>query len=275
MLISRVINVGVGVCHRYVGFCFIGVYWEVFMLKVKVDRYIYPPRADKAVARSDLGFLGDLGWKAQLKFNDTHVLIKFLDNDRVELWNRHGERLKYYAPDGFVDSLLQARDVLGLTVSPGSFTLLDGGLLDAKHRAIKDTIVIWDILVRDGDYLVGQSYGERYDFLVGNLGGSGDSWMFRGSSGVDFGEGFDFGLRVNGNVFIPRSYDFADWDGLWDMVGAVNEPYVRPVRGASAGPVLEGLMLKDFGGLLERAWSERNNSGWLVRSRVSTGRHMF
>jgi hypothetical protein len=38
---------------------------------------------------------------------------------------------------------------------------------------------------------------------------------------------------------------------------------------------LEGLMLKDFGGLLERAWSERNNSGWLVRSRVSTGRHMF
>lgn len=226
-------------------------------MKVLHDQYIFPPRPSRAVPRSDCGFYGECGWIAQLKFNDSRCLVKFVDGG-VELWNRHGERFRsYHAPDFLVGELLELRDRLGLSASEVS--ILDGGLLDQKHLAIKDSVVIWDILVRDGVHLVGSSYKERYESIA------------LGCDKFFFFEGKAFGFAYSSNVFYPCNYEFECWDAMWEEIAEVNRGWL----GRGFGPVLEGLVFKDLGGVLEFGFSEKNNSHWVARSRIETGRHLF
>jgi hypothetical protein len=52
----------------------------------------------------------------------------------------------------------------------------------------------------------------------------------------------------------------------WDLVDAVN---------ANGSIILEGLMLKNPTSTLGFGFTEKNNEDWMVRSRISTGRHSF
>jgi hypothetical protein len=221
------------------------------MLKTDPAKYFFPPRPDRCVPRDDLDFYYGLGWRPQLKFNDSRALIKVLDG-RVELWNRHGERMRSYTLPGFLaDQVLGVVELLGF--DPSGFHVFDGGLLDQKHAAIKDCLVFWDVLVVDGFYLVGTSYAERY----GKLCGAYEPWLFKD---------FNFGFRLADNVLLADWFS-GDFSWIWDFVGEVNGPF--------ASPLIEGVVVKDPGGLLQYGFKVKNNTEWLVKSRVSTLRHRF
>ena len=55
------------------------------------------------------------------------------------------------------------------------------------------------------------------------------------------------------------------------MIQKINQPFDQ----AGIGPLLEGLVFKDPNGRLQMGWQEKNNSDWMARSRVTTGRHAF
>jgi hypothetical protein len=234
------------------------------MLKVKHDQYIFPRRSSDAIPRADTGIFKDMGWIAQLKYNDSHALVKFCPDGTIELWNRHAERFRtYHAPAELIEELRMIGERLGVT--PGTVTILDGGVLDQKHAAIKDTIVLWDILVYNDDHLIGTTYDARYVQLIAAA--TQESWMF---------DQYDFGLQFTKNVFIPRNWE--DWDAAWDMVHAANAPYTTGKPGDrdyDCKPVLEGLFFKNPLGKLQMGFKESNNSDWNMRSRVQTGRHRF
>lgn len=251
-------------------------------LPARQPNYIFPPRAQDAIPLPDATIFANLGWIAQFKYNDGRCLIKYQPGETPELWNRHGEKFRNYtAPDKLIQQLETVHQKLGL--SPADWSLIDGGLLNDKHQAIKNTIVIWDILVLDGTHLLGSTYRDRYNFLKGNL-DTGLPWMF----GV-----FDFGMKISDDILMPRNYGgnlagtLANdgnppgdaWKVLWDeVITKANEPYTvgKPGdRNYDCKPVLEGLMFKDLDGKLERGMKEKNNSGWQCRSRVLTGRHRF
>ncbi len=139
--------------------------------------------------------------------------------------------------------------------------LIDGGLLHSKHAAIKHTIVIWDILVRNSEWLLGRTYQDRYSIL--HLGATVEDWTF---------SDHPFGKKFTDRIFMPINWESNNWDIVWRMVEQVNEPYT--VDG-DIKPVLEGLVYKDMEGKLEMGLSEANNDGWMARSRVKTGRHEF
>lgn len=228
-------------------------------MQVKPEQYIYPPRPDQAIPRDATDFLGEMGWLAQLKYNDSRCLVKFLPDQTIELWNRHGERFRNYTcPPWLHDQLQILRQELGLGQG---YHLLDGGLLDQKHRAIKDTIVIWDILVRDSQHLIGTTYQERYQSLAQN---ADIPWHF---DHTKFGLTWDKQLS---NVLIPEQWPHQTWPDLWDMIHEINKPYEN-----ICGPLLEGLVFKDPNGELGMGFTEKNNSQWVMRSRVATGRHAF
>lgn len=232
------------------------------MLKVHPTQYIYPPRPADAIPRDQTDILGELGWLAQFKYNDSRCLVKYLPNGTIELWNRHGERFRNYtAPDWLLDELHQAREMLEL---PLGFHLFDGGLLDSKHKAIKDTIVIWDILVRNGEHLLDTTYADRYASLA--LDGM-KPWVF---SHEQYSAPVKFGLSYTSRIFLPENHTHDKWPELWQLVEKVNAPW-----NDTAGPLLEGLVFKDPQGRLGMGYREKNNSGWLMRSRVKTGRHDF
>lgn len=241
------------------------------MLKVKHDQYIFPPRSQDAIPRADTDVFGMLGWIAQLKYNDSHALIKYCANSEIELWNRHAERFRtYHAPDWLKDELRQIGE--RLAIQPGTVTILDGGLLDQKHQAIKDTIVLWDILVYNDQHLIGTTLDERYTQL--HQAATQNPWTYENK-----GHGpVEFGLKFTENVFIPKNWESCEWDNAWDLVHTVNAPFTHGKPGDpnyEIKPVLEGLVFKDPSGTLEMGFKEKNNDSWMCRSRVETGRHRF
>jgi len=230
-------------------------------MKVKQDQYIYPPRPDKAIPRDQTEILGQMGWLAQLKYNDTRCLIKLLPNGESELWNRHGEQIRSYTcPDWLHDQIKTLRDKLGL--AKNEYHLLDGGLLDQKHRAIKDSLVIWDILVRDGEHLLGSNYLDRYNSIQAP---KDIPWYWSHGENTH-----RFGTSYTPNIFIPELYPAIAWPQLWDLIHTVNKPFEN-----IAGPLLEGLVFKNPLGTLDMGFTEKNNADWIMRSRVTTGRHTF
>lgn len=229
------------------------------MLKVKPDQYIFPPRSKNAVPREQSSIFGALGWKAQLKYNDTRTIIKYCHDDKIELWTRHAEKFRSYNPPAWlVEELAQIGSMLNRT--PGTVMMLDGGLLDQKHRLIKDTIVIWDMLVFDDEHLLGTTYASRYGRIAGLTSGP---WCYN----VPKVGNVEFGLRLTDHVLVPECHSSESWTTLWTKVDQVNKPF--------DSPVLEGLCFKDMNGKLELGHREINNSSWFMRSRVKTGRHNF
>lgn len=246
---------------------------------VQADKYIFPPRSTDAIPLADAKIFATLGWIAQIKYNDGRALIKYAPGKPPELWNRHGERFRTYtAPNWLLTELEHVAKLLNL--DPDQWTLLDGGLLDQKHQAIKDTIVIWDILVMNGKHLLGSTYQDRYDFLIGNLCGENpEPWMY--SPPHKKHEPLDMGLQVTNNILMPRNIapNPETWQKTWDtLITTANAPYQVGKPGDKnydLKPVIEGLVFKNPLGQLERGFKEKNNSQWMIRSRVETGRHRF
>lgn len=227
------------------------------MTTINTDRYIYPPRPNTSVPREETQYFRDLGWVAQLKYNGSRTVIKHLPTGKIELWNRHAERFRtYHAPEWLKDQIKDTFERLDL--APDQYHILDGELIDQKHTAIKDTIAIWDIIVRNGEHLLDTTYESRYTSLYNKI-STQENWTY---------QGHDLGIKLADNIIFAKNHTGSQWDKIWQTVATINEPY-------GDRPLLEGLVLKDTTGRLERGFKEKNNGSWQIRSRVKTGRHNF
>ena len=231
---------------------------------MKIEKqYIYPPRPAKAAIPFEASEVySRYGWKAQLKFSDKRCVI-CIDKSGVELFTRHDSIHSYTPPPHFIEEIRYiAESVLGLEKD---WSLLDGGLLDGKNKLFSDTLVIWDILVREGEWLLGSTYGERYEWLLSRSGT--ESFVLEVG-----GKAVDFGIRLSKNIFIPRQS--AEFTELWEQVQRANQ--LAGWSGPGDGePLLEGIVYKDNSGTLEPGLREENNTSWCSRTRVRTGRHVF
>ena len=208
------------------------------------EKYFYPPRPELTVPYEDINIFTDRGWWAQYKFNDSRLVLKV--GDRIEFWTRHGARYRTYDPH--VELLEQIREL------PFEKPYcLDGGLLHLKHPAIKHTIVIWDVLGLNDEFLVGSKYRDRYKLLLEH---TTDDYYFKE---------FKFGLKLSDDIFVPENLN--DCSRAWDVVNLVNQDY--------NSPLLEGLVFKDPDGVMSYGFKLKSNSDWLAKCRVETGRHRF
>lgn len=251
-------------------------------MQVKTDQYIFPPRADQCIPKDDTDFLASMDWLAQFKYNDSRCIIKYTEHGDVELWNRHAERFRSYTPpDYLIEELHELREILCL--QPDQISMLDGGLLDQKHQAIKDTIVIWDILVKNDEQLLGTTYLHRYNTLHDIAQrrferGHTCNWLYEHGTTPPIKFGTCFSNISQPNIFIPGNWPSNEWNEAWKIVEMVNAPFTKGKPGDTTyeiKPVLEGLVFKNPNGQLAMGYSEKNNSDWMIRSRVQTGRHRF
>lgn len=247
-----------------------------------MTNFIWPPRTSDCIPPEEAKFYAECGWIAQLKFNDSHILADLdlrIHSEKPDkpviwlnkVWDRHGAESAYdyinLAPE-----LIEIVTKLNPVFCTAGRYLLDGGLLHTRHAAIKDTIVLWDILVAGNKHLLNTTYQERHELLLRCC--TDEPFMFNG---------IKLGRKATANIFVPESYQpdldpelhgmategKDPWHQIWADVHKANEGY------EAGKPVIEGCVFKNPAGKLQLGLRAKNNDDWLGKSRLETKRHRF
>jgi hypothetical protein len=227
------------------------------------QRYLYPPRpSEGSVPFEAVEKLASYGYQAQPKLNDKRLCLS-ISNGQITFFNRHKDVHKTYTAPGFLrNEIMQVCKMLELDVAKWQY--IDGGLLNGKHKFFKDTIAIWDIIVRNGEWLLGTTYKERYEWLLGKIPNAQPFIITLNNCP------FQIGIKLTDHIFIPLMTP--DYQRLWKMVHDVNEAAGWKNEGE---PLLEGIVLKLPSGKLAPAFKEVNNGSWMTRCRIQTGRSRY
>jgi hypothetical protein len=118
--------------------------------------FITPPRPHIVVGVGELGQLK--GWLVQIKKNGTNTVIFVSPDKEVTAMTRHGAEHKAWKPT--------AKSTAWFKRLPGKgWYVINAELLHSKVPGIRDTHYIHDILVCDGELLLGTTYAQRYALL--------------------------------------------------------------------------------------------------------------
>lgn len=198
---------------------------------------MYPPRPNGSIVPDTLDKYP--GWWGQRKWNGTRNLLIVLPDGSYELWNRHREQHKQYKVTSMMDKSI--KEMIS-KLKKGVFHVFDGELMDAKTKTLKDRIVMYDVLVYEGFYLLGTTYRERYKILMDIL----------GTNEHENETGHKLAFKFNENIWLSEVFE-RDLPKRFDEAMKLD--------------VIEGLVLKDPNGKLEFGIREKNNGSWLIRVR--------
>jgi ATP-dependent DNA ligase len=220
-------------------------------MKYNSFRYLVPPRPNTTIKPFSSHFeamKNRRNWRAQVKKNGQRNLI-FIDPDgKVDMWNRHQERhLNYNAPQWVVD------EVLASITLTGRWIVIDGELLHNKDKTTKNMLYWWDLLVYDGEYLVGTTYGERhkmlFDVTVPIIDGK------RTRIGPNFHPAVDDEIdrHVGDSITLARNISPDRYEDIWKRFTLTS--------------YIEGFVFKDTNAKLMPCIGEKSNGSWQVRCR--------
>lgn len=118
-------------------------------------RFLWPPRPEKAAPPELIAFYEKRGWIAQIKKNGTCTVI-FSKGDDVIFKTRHNDDHKAWSPLPSHLATFAGRDRWNVYVAE---------LLHNKGPSVKDHLYLFDILVSDGQELIGSTLAERQAIL--------------------------------------------------------------------------------------------------------------
>lgn len=214
------------------------------LVPFSAKRLIYPPHPAATLKPEQLHRIP--GHISQFKYDDWRILIYLLPGGGVELYTRRKSRLpRYEPPKGMIQGLHR------LDLDRTKLHVLDGGLLHYKTERIKDTIVLWDILVHDGNYLLGSTYAQRYSLL---------RRICRAPKAPVVLDGLEIARRIDRYLWLAPWLE-GDHQALFEKAAKI--------------PELEGLVLKDPKAPLQRTYKEENNARWQIRARKPSVLYRF
>lgn len=129
------------------------------MIEYNDFNYLWPPRPEQAVPSTLLHHYERSGWSASFKKNGTCSIIAVHPKDhKLIAMNRHNEVHKAWTPTDEVMATFY-----GL---PGDYWyVFVAELLHNKGGGYRNVNYIHDILVVNGEYLVGSTHSKRYAIL--------------------------------------------------------------------------------------------------------------
>jgi ATP-dependent DNA ligase len=213
-------------------------------------RYVYPPRAEEKIIPEELDDYDNGEFIAQIKYNGSCCCI-FTNGEEHLIFNRHGER------KAFPKSL----DVAGIHADTKGWMVVAGELMDKSKRGEDGSIltgfVMWDLLVLNGQYLVGRTAEERIVLL--NEVHPNMSQPFVNYSGKLVNNEYLHATGVDGLYKAPSFVSY--FSPLFDAVKKVD--------------AYEGLVLKKANAKLSFGYNQSNNSAWQVKVRKPTKNYAF
>ena len=211
-------------------------------MKYASFRYIYPPRPKNPIPNTELSFWDNGSLIAQPKLNGSNCLI-FTNGEKHIAMNRHNGRLTNFQ--------LKDEEIAALYKGTGGWTVLNGEYMnkskqDETRTAFNHKFVIFDILVDDGDYLVGKTFEERIALL--------DSMFGQEDSEKDYLYG------ISENVYRVKSY-MNGFNMLYDRLTPID--------------MIEGLVMKRKNARLEMGNTELNNVKSQIKCRKETKNYKY
>ena len=211
-------------------------------------KYIYPPRPESAIPPEELERIND-GYIAQPKYNGSCAALFINGRSDFQLYNRCGFPLTNHQ---FI-SYTQLNDSDRYMVLCGEY--LNKNKKGEDGLPFNHKFIIWDILVWQGRYLVGETFESRLKILS-NLFGTNQS-LVTASSLVMYEH-----LQTTPveNVYVSPSY-VNNFKSLYDEV-VQTELY-------------EGIVLKKASARLDTGFKPRNNYTWQFKARKETKNYAF
>ncbi len=171
--------------------------------------YLWPPRPEQAVAPRVLDGFEKRGWVAQYKLNGTCSVIFVSPDKIVRAMNRYNEPHKAWSPTPEV--------MADFARLPGrGWYVFVAELMHNKVPSIKNVNYTHDVLVADGEYLVGKTQEERQDILHD---------LLMTSDAVEH----DSHYEISRHLWLPVEYD----EGFTNLFNSLT------------APEHEGIVLKD------------------------------
>ena len=121
--------------------------------------YFYPAKPTLITLRQPLfqKLNSNPDYVGELKYNGDRLELITPDGGKTfQFWNRHGGRFKFDPSARLLESL----DRLDLE----GWCQLDGELIDHKTKTVKKTVVLWDVIVYNGELQL-KLYEERRELL--------------------------------------------------------------------------------------------------------------
>ncbi len=207
------------------------------MPKYSNYRYIYPPRPKNMISEDDLDFWDNGTLVAQPKLNGSNCLI-FTNGVKYIAMNRHNQRLTNFD--------LTLDEIKSIYRGSGEWMVINGEWMNKSKRdengeVFNRKLVIFDILVYDGEYLVGKTFKQRIELL--------DELYGQTNSEKEFLYG------ITENIYRVKSY-FDDFKSIYNQLIVID--------------MFEGLVMKRRNAKLELGTTENNNSKSQIKCRKST-----
>lgn len=211
-------------------------------MKYNSYRYIFPPRPSNAIPDSELNFWDNGTLIAQPKLNGSNTTI-YTNGVTHIVMGRHNQRLTNFR--------LTGDEIKEIYRGNGEWMAVNGEYLnknksDESRRPFNHKFIIFDILVYDGDYLVGKTFEERI-ILLDELYGTTNSEK-------------DYLFKISQNVYRVKSYD-NQFKTLFDKITPID--------------MIEGLVMKRRNAKLEIATNENNNTKSQIKCRKKTRNYKY
>lgn len=204
-------------------------------------KYLFPPRPKKAIPKSLLTFYERKGWVAQVKLNGTCNMISVSPENAITAKSRHPEENNgnhsLWAPSAKTAAAFKT-----LPRKNGGWYVFVAELMHSKVKdGPRDTNYIHDIVVADGDYLVGWTFEQRQELLAS---------LF---PEIDASQSTIAYHVIDQNTWLARNHVAVD---LVDL-------YTRVIP----DPAYEGLVMKRPDAKLGICSRESANQDWQVKCR--------
>ena len=204
----------------------------------KNGSYIYPPRPEHRVKPESLDKYDTGEYIAQSKLNGSNCTI-YMDGKTFYQRNRHKGEITNFK--------MKSEDILSLHRGVGDMVIvgeyMNKSQTNKEGKVFNNKFVIFDILVYEGQHLVGSTFDERFNLLVDLFGGT---------------EYDDYLYYINDNVFMVKSFEY-DFNKLYNDIVKIG--------------MLEGLVLKPKFLKLDRGTKEKNTL--CLKCRKETKNYQF
>jgi len=210
-------------------------------MKYNNYKYIFPPRPKNAIQSSDLDFWDNNTLLAQPKLNGSNSVI-FTNGEKVIVMNRHNGRL--------TNVQVPMEEILSIYKGKGWMVLnaeyMNKSKSDENRKVFNHKFVIFDILVLDGDSLVGKTFEERVILLD----------QLYGTKSCE--KPYLYGISEN--IYRVKSYTSNFLELYNDLVEI---------------DMIEGLVLKRKSARLEAGTSELNNTKSQIKCRKKCNSYRY